>query len=437
MDRQPGIWDHCLQQAAATDVGLRRSNNQDSMAVALAASQEQFDARGHVFVVADGMGAHAAGELASKLATDFIPLTYHKLGTLPPPDALLAAVEQANKHINERGSADPEFRGMGTTVDTLVVLPQGALVAHVGDSRVYRLRDECLEQLTFDHSLVWEMRAAGHLPDNEEEVPAFIPRNVITRSMGPNPDVQVDLEGPFPVQPGDTFMLCSDGLCGQIGDPHIGQVLACLPPSEATQALIHLANLHGGPDNITVEVVQVDGPQRVEELGAAEVDRFDNGHGKTRPVHSIVWTLLGMIVLATILCGAMQQWLAAGICLLLSALGIGAALAYRFTPPSPTVFDSRPRGKGPYRQTLCSPDMEFIGWVKDLTEQLRDAAEKEAWHIDWDRYHQHRDAAASAIAAGNLTEAGREYLRAVSVMMDQLKRQKEIQQKGDRAAGLF
>ena len=113
------------------------------MAVALAASQERFDSRGHLFMVADGMGAHAAGELASKLATDVVPLTYHKLVDLSPPEALKEAVLQANRYINGRGEADHEFRGMGTTVDTLVILPQGALIAHVGDSRVYRLREEC------------------------------------------------------------------------------------------------------------------------------------------------------------------------------------------------------------------------------------------------------------------------------------------------------
>ena len=94
------------------------------------------------------------------------------------------------------------------------MLPQGALVAHVGDSRVYRLRGQRLEQLTFDHSLVWEMSAAGQVP--KDALPGFVPKNIITRSLGPHADVQVDLEGPFPLEVGDTFLLCSDGLSGQV-----------------------------------------------------------------------------------------------------------------------------------------------------------------------------------------------------------------------------
>lgn len=436
MDRQPGIWDHCLEEASATDVGLRRSNNQDSMAVSLATSQERFDTRGHVFMVADGMGAHAAGELASKLATDFVPLTYNKLVDLSPPDALLEAVEQANRHINARGEADPSFRGMGTTVDTLVVLPQGALVAHVGDSRVYRLRDECLEQLTFDHSLVWEMRAAGHLPENEEDIPSFIPRNVITRSMGPNPDVQVDIEGPFPVQAGDTFLLCSDGLSGRVNDTEIGQILTSLAPDEAVQALVHLANLRGGPDNITVVVARFTGPQLVVERADSR-QPFENGNHGPRSVHSLVWVLLGMLVLGAGLFGMMGQLIPASACLLAAAFGGAGAVAYRYTNPGATVFDSRPRGKGPYRQTLCSPDMHFVGLTKDLADQVHETAEQEGWDIDWDEYHRHREAAAAAVTAGEMVEASREFLRAVIFMMGQAKQQKQVHKDSDRAAGLF
>ena len=436
MDRQPGIWDHCLEEASATDVGLRRANNQDSMAVAVAGSQDRFDNRGHVFVVADGMGAHAAGELASKLATDFIPLTYNKLLDLSPPEALLEAVQQANSHINARGEADPSFRGMGTTVDTLVVLPQGALIAHVGDSRVYRLRDECLEQLTFDHSLVWEMRAAGHLPESEEEIPSFIPRNVITRSMGPNPDVQVDIEGPFPIQVGDTFLLCTDGLTGRVNDTEIGQVLTCLAPDEASQALVHLANLRGGPDNITVVVARITGPQYVSDR-AGSSQAFGNGPQRPRAIHSMVWTLLGMLVLGAAFLGMMGQLIPASACLLAAVFGGAGTLAYRYTSPGTAVFDSRPRGKGPYRQTLCSPDIQFAGLTKDFADQLCESAEKESWQVEWDEYHRHRDAASAAVTAGEMAEAGREFLRAVTFMMGQSNRQKDIRKDSDRAAGLF
>lgn len=405
------------------------------MAVALAASQERFDSRGHLFMVADGMGAHAAGELASKLATDVVPLTYHKLDDLSPPEALKEAVLQANRYINGRGEADHEFRGMGTTVDTLVILPQGALIAHVGDSRVYRLREECLEQLTFDHSLVWEMRAAGHLSENEEEIPSFIPRNVITRSMGPNPEVQADLEGPFPVQTGDTFLLCSDGLSGQLSDCRIGQILACLEPGEAAHALVHIANLRGGPDNITAVIARITGPQRTVDA-PKQTANFENGNGTTRPVHTSVWALVG-ILLSLSGVFAVTDSAKVAIALLLAAILVGCgALIYRYTKPRRMVFDSRPRGKGPYRQTLCSPDTEFIQWARDLLDQLREVAEKESWHVDWDLIKAHQEAGETAALEADFAEAGREYLRAVCHMMGQV-RQEQARNESDRAAGIF
>ena len=158
MDPNASIWENCLETAALSDIGLRRGNNQDSMAVALAASQEKWETRGHLFMVADGMGAHAAGELASKVAADTIPLAYNKLLDQPAPNALRSAVLDANAQIHSRGSASDDFRGMGTTVTVLVLLPQGAVVGHVGDSRAYRVRGNRIQQLTFDHSLVWELR---------------------------------------------------------------------------------------------------------------------------------------------------------------------------------------------------------------------------------------------------------------------------------------
>ena len=132
-------WQTFCEHAALSDVGLRRSNNQDSFAVALAGDESHWLARGHMFIVADGMGAHAAGELASKMACSSTPLTYQKLANRPAPDALHEAIVDANAHIHERGQGSSDFNGMGTTFSTLVLLPQGAIVGHVGDSRVYRV----------------------------------------------------------------------------------------------------------------------------------------------------------------------------------------------------------------------------------------------------------------------------------------------------------
>ena len=139
MDQLATIWNHCLEHAVLSDVGLRRANNQDAYSMVLAGNQSDFQRWGHLFMVADGMGAHAAGELASKMATDMIPLVYRKQMGHSPPEAPLghARRQPADPH---RGMATPDFRGMGTTTTTLLLLPVGAVVAHVGDSRAYRLR---------------------------------------------------------------------------------------------------------------------------------------------------------------------------------------------------------------------------------------------------------------------------------------------------------
>ena len=242
-------WDDCLQVASISDVGMRRTTNQDNLCLSPASSVEQWQKRGHLFIVADGMGAHAAGELASKLAIDHIPHLYSKFDNIPATEALKKSVEEANSEIYRRGQANQEFHNMGTTCSVLALLPQGAVAAHVGDSRIYRLRKNRLEQLTFDHSLVWEMEASGQLTSAEQK--AKIPKNVITRSLGPCEEVKVDLEGPFPVEVGDTFLLCSDGLTGPVTDAEIGSLLANLTPEEAVKVLVDLANLRGGPDNIT------------------------------------------------------------------------------------------------------------------------------------------------------------------------------------------
>src|SRR4051812_48170696 len=230
-----------LKHAALSDLGMRRTNNQDSIAMVVTDDVATWATRGHLMIVADGMGAHAAGELASKLAVDNISHNYFKLRDLYPPAALRQAIRDANNAIHAKGQSSVGFQGMGTTCSCLVLLPQGALVAHIGDSRVYRLRGDLLEQLTFDHSLVWEMAAAGQM--TEADVPSYIPKNVITRSLGPHPTVHVDLEGPFSAQSGDKFLLCSDGLSGPVNDEELGAILRCLDPQEAADTLVDLANL--------------------------------------------------------------------------------------------------------------------------------------------------------------------------------------------------
>lgn len=248
-------WEQKVQYASLSDVGFRRRNNQDSHAVMLSPDAETFQARGHLFIVADGMGGHAVGELASKIAVDTIPHTYFKNRTDDIPAALKAAILDANTAVHEKGSQNLDFNRMGTTCVTLALGPKGAVAGHVGDSRLYRIRREQIDQLTFDHSLEWELIRHGRLKPNDQLLPEI--KHVITRSIGPEPEVEPEIEGPFPVWAGDTFLLCSDGLSGLVKDAEIGSIVKHLPPAEACRLLVNLANQRGGPDNITVIIAQV------------------------------------------------------------------------------------------------------------------------------------------------------------------------------------
>ena len=419
MDPNAGHWAHCLRYAAKSDVGLRRANNQDSLNVALATGQQAWEDRGHLFLVADGMGAHAAGELASKIAADVVPLTYHKLASLSPPEALVNSIWDANKQIHTRGQASPEFKGMGTTCSVLAILPVGALVVHVGDSRVYRVRRNRIDQLTFDHSLVWEMRQSGQMAD--DMVKNLVSKNIITRSLGPTPVVKPDLEGPFPIELGDTFLLCSDGLSGQVQDEEIGLVLSCLPPEEAVETLIHLANLRGGPDNISVVVAQVTGPQTCQ--GGAPGAAARPVATQSAPVHPAVWIWLGVSALAGLLFFALEQFTPAVVGLGSAIIACIVALVQHFsTSEGRIAFDGRALGRGPHVTADCTPTPALVDRFVEIHRELYEAAVQEKWDVDFGRIKGHVDRAEAGRAAGNLATTSQEYLRAISFLMDQLKR---------------
>src|SRR3954469_7228738 len=259
---------------------MRRSNNQDSHSVVRASTAEVWRQRGHLFMVADGMGAHAVGELASKMACDNIPHNYTKSKTSSPAEAIIKAYREVGALIHSRASANRDFQGMGTTCSTLLILPEGALIAHVGDSRVYRVRNGRIDQLSFDHSLVWELVRRNHL--TSEHANMAVPRNVITRSLGPDPTVEVDIEGPLAIEPNDAYLLCSDGLSGPITDPELGAFAGHFHPQDACRYLLNLANLRGGQDNITVVVLHIGPwvePDSAGEVATASEDP-DSANGK-------------------------------------------------------------------------------------------------------------------------------------------------------------
>jgi protein phosphatase len=220
---------------AKTDVGLVRTNNEDFYLV---------DPPRGLLIVADGMGGHAAGEVASQLAVETIasrvspPAPFWPLGrTRRERERLLAAIREANSRVRAAAAEDEGRRGMGTTVAVVWIRGRHAHVAHVGDSRVYRFRRGGLVQLTRDHS--WPA----------EDGPM---RNVLTRAIGAEPEVEVD-HRIVEVFPGDVFLLCSDGLSRTVDDSAIERVLEELSGGEAVaERLIELARESGAPDNVTV-----------------------------------------------------------------------------------------------------------------------------------------------------------------------------------------
>jgi PPM family protein phosphatase len=231
-------------QAARTDTGRQRNANEDSLFT-----------RAALFVVADGMGGAQAGEVASKTAAESFD---RELPQAPPERILRETIEAANRTIHERAREDPELAGMGTTITAAILDPEAEAVAigHVGDSRAYRLRGGRFERLTRDHSLVEEMRRKGQLTDAQAE--DHPQRSIITRALGPEPEVEVDVQT-VPAQPGDVFLICSDGLTTMLGDEQIGRLLSRATSMEsAVRALVDEANRAGGRDNITVVAFRLD-----------------------------------------------------------------------------------------------------------------------------------------------------------------------------------
>ncbi len=380
-----------------TDVGRRRANNQDSKAVLAPWSREQYRRRGWLFVVADGMGAHAAGEMASALATEHVLLAYEKSIAKSPPLALKACMEHANAEINARGESAADLRGMGTTCTALALLPRGAIVGHVGDSRAYHVRGGRIEQLSCDHSLAWELEPHRGQPGGDQ-LPAT-PKNIITRSLGPHPKVRVDLEGPFPVEAGDTFVLCSDGLSGQVADEEIGLFAAALPPVKAAAALLGLALVRGAPDNVTVIVARAGEKEATQVAPGDQPWALTDASAATTGPKPVPWKLLAVAAgsalvgltlnpfsqlmdpndgaiggqLGTALASPVGMAIAGVALLLFVASSLAAWLALSPTAAVTRILPLGGRlGDGPYRRYDCAPSAPLVEGVVASVEAAAD-----------------------------------------------------------------
>jgi PPM family protein phosphatase len=248
-----------LRAGSATDVGLVRSNNQDRLLMA-----------DPLFAVADGMGGAAAGEVASATAVNTLREVFEPIPS-PTPDDLVRSAESANRAVWDLAEANAEMRGMGTTLVAVALVGDGRLaIINIGDSRVYALHQGELRQVTEDHNLVAELVAQGRLSEEEAE---FHPRrNIMTRALGVDPDVPVDLFVEDP-EGGDRYLLCSDGLPREVKDDQIAAILRRLrDPEEAARELVEEAKRRGGNDNITVVVVDVvDASQKKDAVDATTV----------------------------------------------------------------------------------------------------------------------------------------------------------------------
>ncbi len=226
---------------AGSDIGRARERNEDSYVV------EQ-----PLFAVADGMGGHRGGAVASSLALESLREVLRDEGVAPT--ALIEEIKEANQRVLRRGEADRELRGMGTTLTALLAQEGKAHIAHIGDSRAYLLRDSSLKQLTEDHTLVQRMVMEGKLlPEEAERHPQ---RSILTRALGVDEDVEPDTLTLDPILPGDRLLLCTDGLTSMVDGERIEEVLRSeSDPQRAADTLIDAANAAGGDDNITVLVL--------------------------------------------------------------------------------------------------------------------------------------------------------------------------------------
>lgn len=251
-----------FQAAGLSDRGLKRAHNEDSLSVVPDLG---------LFIVADGMGGHSAGEVASRQAietiVDFLRMGEEETARFAPPapnpnlseteNRISSAVQLANRDVHKLAEDHSEFHGMGTTIVGILIDPDKPLagIAHVGDSRCYRVRDGKIEQLTLDHSWVSEQLQKKIITPEEAKNHRW--KNVITRALGHRRDVEVDVQT-TDLRPNDLYLLCSDGLCGLVDDDNLRRILLSHADlDEVVTDLIRAANEAGGHDNISIVVVRI------------------------------------------------------------------------------------------------------------------------------------------------------------------------------------
>jgi PPM family protein phosphatase len=245
-----------IEVSGQSDIGCLRKNNEDSFGYWEPEGDEEFARKGRLAIVADGMGGYEGGQEASRLAVDTLVGTYRKFDGDDPQLGLIEGLQAAHDGIRSYGLAHPALRGMGTTCTAVAIVQDALYYVHVGDTRLYLIRDGQITQVTRDHSYVGRLVEAGMI--SREEAETHPQRNILTAALGTNPELIMDSPGrPEPLRPEDVLVICSDGLWGLV---HDHEILAAVDKQSAEQAgrdLIELARERGGPDNITVNILRL------------------------------------------------------------------------------------------------------------------------------------------------------------------------------------
>ena len=251
MQVRPGI-----EQAGLSDVGCLRPNNEDSYCYWEPRSTEQFQQYGRLAVVADGMGGHEGGQEASRIAVETVSQDYAADTSPSPRDRLLAGLRAAHQQILLYGEQHPLLQGLGTTCTAVAVVEKALYFAHIGDSRLYLLRDSKVQRLTRDHTYVGRLLEHGIIGAAEAAVHPH--RNILLKALGVSAEIEPDSpEQPFSLQNNDVLLLCTDGLWSEVSEEEIRDIVASATLSRACQALVDKAKQHGGPDNITLQLLRI------------------------------------------------------------------------------------------------------------------------------------------------------------------------------------
>lgn len=289
-----------LDVAKLTDVGRARPHNEDYVDFRTPSDSRQLARKGGIFLVADGMGGHQAGEVASHAAVRSTIEHYYDDASHDVPTSLVRAFRTANQHLYNQSQTDPSKAGMGTTLVAAVILGRKVYLANVGDSRAYLINRQGITQITEDHSWVEEQVRAGLL--TQEQARKHPQRNLVTRALGSKPTVEIDLfEGE--ISTGDNLLLCSDGLTGRVSDPEILAIVQQYAPEEAARRLVAEANERGGNDNITVLIVRAQ--EETPTIKAPIIPAPGDTASRQLPLVPI---LAGLAILALVVMGGYLVW---------------------------------------------------------------------------------------------------------------------------------